>query len=34
MGDKRESDLNLLHLQSVSNIGMQIVIQIFIRKYP
>ena len=30
MGDKRERDLNLLHLQRVSNIDMQSVIQMFI----
>ena len=34
MGDQRESDLNLLDLQLVSNIGTQSVAQISIRKYP
>ena len=34
MGVKRESDLNLLHLQRISNIDIQSVAQMFIRKYP
>ena len=34
MSDKRESDLNLLHLQRMSKIDIQSVAQIFIRKYP
>ena len=34
MGDKRESDLNLLHLQRISNIDIQSVTKMFIRKYP
>ena len=34
MGDKRESDLNLLHLQLISNMAIQSVDQIFIRMYP
>ena len=34
MCDKRESDLNLLHLQRISNIDIQSVAQMFIRKYP
>ena len=34
MGDKRKSDLNLLHLQPISNIDIQSVTQMFIRKYP
>ena len=34
MGDKRESDLNLLHLQRISDIDIQSVAKMFIRKYP
>ena len=34
MGDKRENDLNLFHLQRISNIDIQSVAQMFIRKYP
>ena len=34
MSDKRESDLNLLHLQRMSKIDIQSVAQMFIRKYP
>ena len=34
MGDKRESDLNLLHLQRISHIDIQSVAKMFIRKYP
>ena len=33
MGDKRESDLNLLHLQRMLNIDIQSDAQMFIRKY-
>ena len=33
VGDKRESDLNLLHLQRISNIDIQSVAQMFIRKH-
>ena len=33
MGDKRETDLNLLHLQRISSIDIQNVAQMFIRKY-
>ena len=34
MGNKTESDLNLLHLQRISNIDIQSVAQMFIRNYP
>ena len=34
MGDKRESDLNLLHLQRILNIDIQSAVQMFIRKHP
>ena len=34
MGDKKESDLNLLHLQQILNIDIQNAAQMFIRKYP
>ena len=34
MGDQRESDLNLLHLQQILNIDIQSAVQMFIRKYP
>ena len=33
MGDKRESDLNLFHLQRISNIDIESDAQMFIRKY-
>ena len=32
--DKKQSDLNLLHLQRISNIDIQSVAQMFIRSYP
>ena len=34
IGNKRESDLNLFHLLWISNINIQRVAQMFIRKYP
>ena len=34
MGDKRGSDLNLLHLQQILNIDIQNAAQMCIRKYP
>ena len=34
IGDKRESDFNLLHLQRISSIDIQSITRTFIRKYP